>query len=186
VADPGGYNLAIPAYEALLQIWRERRLTVRVRYSISAPRRGHELDDFKGLTQLLPMRFGDEWLRFNGIGENVTWGFYGNDNPSDAQKEELYEVLRWAVSRGMTATFHWHNDRPLHHLLDVLERVNEETPLANLRWSIAHLNDASMPKSETHESDGRRLACPERLLLSRRGVSRPARRRCGTRSATDR
>jgi len=143
VADPGGYNLAIPAYEALLQIWRERRLTVRVRYSISAPRRGHELDDFKGLTQLLPMRFGDEWLRFNGIGENVTWGFYGNDNPSDAQKEELYEVLRWAVSRGMTATFHWHNDRPLHHLLDVLERVNEETPLANLRWSIAHLNDAS-------------------------------------------
>jgi len=145
VADPGGYNLAIPAYEALFQIWRERRLTVRVRYSISAPRRGHELDDFKGLTQLLPMRFGDEWLRFNGIGENVTWGFYGNDNPSDAQKEELFKVLRWAVSRGMTATFQWHNDRPLHHLLDVLERVNEETPLANLRWSVAHLNDASLP-----------------------------------------
>ena len=154
VADPGGYNLAIPAYEALLQIWRERRLTVRVRYSISAPRRGHELDDFKGLTQLLPMRFGDEWLRFNGIGENVTWGFYGNDNPSDAQKEELYEVLRWAVSRGMTATFHWHNDRPLHHLLDVLERVNEETPLANLRWSIAHLNDASMPSLKRMKAMG--------------------------------
>ena len=52
-------------------------------------------------------------------------------------------MLRWAVSRGMTATFHWHNDRAVHHLLDVLERVNAETPIAKLRWSIAHLNDAS-------------------------------------------
>ena len=31
----------------------------------------------------------------------------------------------------------------MHHLLDVLERVNAETPIAPLRWSIAHLNDAS-------------------------------------------
>ena len=31
----------------------------------------------------------------------------------------------------------------MHHLLDVLERVNRETPIAPLRWSIAHLNDAS-------------------------------------------
>ena len=82
-------------------------------------------------------------MRFNGIGENVTWGLYNNDNPSDAQKEQLYEVLRWAVSRGMTATFHWHNDRPVHHLLEVLARVNAETPIAKLRWSVAHLNDAS-------------------------------------------
>ena len=52
-------------------------------------------------------------------------------------------MLRWAVARGMTATFHWHNDGAVHHLLEVLERVNPETPVARLRWSIAHLNDAS-------------------------------------------
>jgi hypothetical protein len=28
-------------------------------------------------------------------------------------------------------------------LLDVMERVNRETPIAKLHWSIAHLNDAS-------------------------------------------
>jgi predicted amidohydrolase YtcJ len=143
VSDPGGYNIEIPDYQPLFQIWREHGLTLRVRYSLSAPRRDRELEDFKELTQVLPMGFGDDWLRFNGIGENVTWGLYNNDNPSDAQKEQLYAVLRWAVARGMTATFHWHNDRPVHHLLEVLERVNAETPIANLRWSIAHLNDAS-------------------------------------------
>jgi predicted amidohydrolase YtcJ len=143
VMDPGGYNLEIADYQPVLQVWREQGLTVRVRYSLSAPRAERELEDFKDLTQMLPMGFGDDWLRFNGIGENVTWGFYNNDNPGDAQKEQLYQVLRWAVSRDMTATFHWHNDRPVHHLLDVLERVNAETPVARLRWSIAHLNDAS-------------------------------------------
>lgn len=143
VNDPGGYNLAIDDYQTLEQLWHDRGLTVRVRYSLSAPRRDHELEDFKSLTQKRPMGSGDEWLRFNGIGENVTWGFYNNDNPSDAQREQLYDVLRWAVTQGMTATFHWHNGRSVHHLLDVLARVNAETPLARLRWSIAHLNDAS-------------------------------------------
>jgi hypothetical protein len=55
----------------------------------------------------------------------------------------LFQTLRWAVTRGMTATFHWHNQRSVGHLLEVLERVNAETPIAHLRWSIAHLNDAS-------------------------------------------
>jgi len=144
VGDPGGYNIKIEDYQALFQLWRERDLTVRVRYSLSAPRRDHELEDFKVLMQTRPMGSGDDWLRFNGIGENVTWGFYNNDNPSDAQKEQLHDVLRWATSSGMTATFHWHNDRSAHHLLDALERVNAETPIASLRWSIAHLNDASL------------------------------------------
>jgi predicted amidohydrolase YtcJ len=68
---------------------------------------------------------------------------YNNDTPSEAQKDQLYQALRWAVSRRMTATFHWHNQRSVHHLLEVLERINAETPVAPLRWSIAHLNDAS-------------------------------------------
>jgi predicted amidohydrolase YtcJ len=141
VLDPGGYNLPIEAYQAVLQVWRDRALTIRVVYSLCAPRRDHELEDFQALVP--PMGFGDNWLRFNGIGENVNWGMYNNDAPSEAQKEQLYQVLRWAAQQGLGATFHWHNNRSVHHLLDVLERVNRETPITSLRWSIAHLNDAS-------------------------------------------
>jgi hypothetical protein len=143
VIDPGGYNLSMPDYQPLFSLWREGALTLRVRFSLCAPRRGHETEDLAALTQILPMGFGDDWLRFNGIGENVTWGMYNNDSPSAADKERLTEALRWAVSRDMTATFHWHNNRSVHHLLEVLERVDAETPIARLRWSIAHLNDAS-------------------------------------------
>ena len=143
VGDPGGFNLTAASYQPLLRVWQDRALTVRVVYSLFAQRRGKELEDYQNLTQLLPMGFGDDMLRFNGIGENVTWGMYNNDNPTDAQKEQYYEVARWAASRRMTLTQHWSNNVSVHHLLDVLERVNREIPIAPLHWSIAHLNDAS-------------------------------------------
>lgn len=144
VIDPGGYNMPIDDYQALFSLWRDRGLTLRVVYSLCAPRRGHELQDFHALTAALPMGFGDDWLSFNGIGENVTWGMYNNEHPSAADKDTLFDVLSWAAARGLSATFHWQNDRSVGHLLDVLERVDRLTPIASLRWSIAHLNDASV------------------------------------------
>src|SRR6266545_3563946 len=144
VSDPGGFNLTAASYQPLFKVWQDRALTVRVVYSLFAQRRGKELEDYQTMTQLLPMGFGDDWLRFNGIGENVAWGMYNNDNPTEAQKQQLYEIYKWAASRRMTMTQHWNNNRSVHHLLDVLERVDRETPIAPLRWSIAHLNDASV------------------------------------------
>jgi predicted amidohydrolase YtcJ len=143
VDDPGGYNLTRSDYQALFALWRDHRLSLRVRYSICAPAPSRELQDFETLTQLLPMGFGDAWLRFNGIGETVTWGMYNNDQPSPADQQHLGEVLRWAAARGLTATFHWNNERSVHFLLDVIERVNADMPIAKLRWSIAHIHDAS-------------------------------------------
>ncbi|MGA2993649.1 amidohydrolase [Bradyrhizobium sp.] len=143
VVDPGGHNLAPEDYAALFHLWRAHELPLRVVYSIFAPRPGKELEDFQATTQFLPMGFGDDWLRFNGIGECVTWGMYNNDAPSEVDKEAFYRVARWAADQGLTLTVHWNNDRSVHHLLDVFERVNREVPIAPLRWSIAHLHDAS-------------------------------------------
>ena len=143
VIDPGGHNLAPEDYAALFQLRRERALRLRVNYSIFAPRPHQELADFQAFTKFLPMGTGDDLLRFNGIGECVTWGMYNNDDPTDADKEEFYQVALWAARQGMTLTVHWNNERSVHHLLDVFERVNREVSLAPLRWSIAHLHDAS-------------------------------------------
>jgi hypothetical protein len=38
---------------------------------------------------------------------------------------------------------HWANDASVNQLLDIFEAVNKEVPIKDLRWSIAHLNDAS-------------------------------------------
>jgi predicted amidohydrolase YtcJ len=143
VIDPGGHNLAPEDYAALFQLWHEQALPLRVVYSIFAPRAGRELEDFQTYTRFLPMGTGDDLLRFNGIGECITWGMYNNETPSEADKEAFYRVALWAATQGMTLTVHWNNDHSVHHLLDVFERVNREVPIARFRWSIAHLHDAS-------------------------------------------
>lgn len=143
VGDPGGFSIAPSQYAALFQVWREHALTVRVAYSIFAQKVGVEFDEFRDVTQMLPMGFGDDMLHFNGIGERVTAGMYNNNNPNDAAKEKFYEIVRWAAHQGLTVTVHWNENKSVHHLLELYERLNRETPLAGLRWSIAHLNDAS-------------------------------------------
>jgi predicted amidohydrolase YtcJ len=143
VVDPGGNNLFAGDYRALFDVWRAGEMTVRVAYSLNGQVAGSELDEFKSLTAMLPMGFGDEMLRFNGIGERITVAMNNNPNPSVADKDEYYEVVKWAADRGMTLTMHWGPDATVDHLLAIFERVDRETPIADLRWSIAHLNDAS-------------------------------------------
>lgn len=141
--DPGGFNMSPVEYAPLFKVWRDKALSVRVNFSYFSQKRGKELEEFKELTQLLPMGLGDDLLKFNGIGERVTFGMYNNDKPSDADKEQFYVAARWAAENGLTLTHHWMNDASVGHLLDVFERVNREVPITPLRWSIAHLNDAS-------------------------------------------
>jgi predicted amidohydrolase YtcJ len=140
VVDPMGNNMSPREYQALFKVWRDRQLTVRIAYSLSP------WSDFKELQsaiQLLPMGFGDDMLHFNGLGENITAGMYNNDHPTEAQKQEYYEIVKWAGDHGLAITQHWSNDASVGELLSVFERVNKDVPIAPLRWSIAHLNDAS-------------------------------------------
>ena len=143
VVDPGGFNMSPAEYAPLFRVWRDKALSVRVTYSYFSQKRGKELEEFKELTQLLPLGFGDDMLKFNGIGERVTFGMYNNDKPTEADKEQFYQAAKWAAERGMTLTQHWHSDASVDHLLDVFERVNREVPIAKLRWSIAHLNNGT-------------------------------------------
>jgi predicted amidohydrolase YtcJ len=141
--DPGGNNLFAADYRALFDVWRRGDMTVRVAYSLNGQVAGKELDELTSLTALLPMGFGDDKLKFNGIGERITLAMNNNAAPTDEDKQRYYDVVKWAADRGLTITMHWGPDATVHHLLEIFERVNREVPIADLRWSIAHLNDAS-------------------------------------------
>ena len=143
VVDPGGFSIYPSHYAALQKLWREKSLSVRVAYSLFAQNVGAEFEEYKNLTQFLPMGFGDDMLRFNGIGERITGAMYNNNAPDTAAKDKFLEIIRWAAKQGLTVTIHWQEDKSVHQLLDLYEEVNKETPIAPLRWSIAHLDNAS-------------------------------------------
>jgi predicted amidohydrolase YtcJ len=143
VSDPQGHNLSLDQYAAVKRLARDHALTVRVRYALCAPRPGSEREDFARLTNDLPMGAGDDWLRFNGVGECVTWGMYNNDHPSEAQVAEFEAVALLAAQRKLGLTIHWNNNASVSILLDSFARVARQVDFAPLRWSIAHVHDAS-------------------------------------------
>ena len=143
VVDPGGNNLAPEDYQAVFKVWRDNRMTVRVAYTLCGQTPGAEFSELKNLVALMPQGFGDDMLRFNGLGERITAAMNNNPRPTDADKEQYYQIVKWAAERGLSLTMHWNNDASVDQLLSIFERVNRDVPIASLRWSIAHLNDAS-------------------------------------------
>jgi predicted amidohydrolase YtcJ len=119
-------------------------MTVRVVFSLCGPTAGKEFEELKGLTQMLPQGFGDDMLKFNGLGERITIGMNNNDHPNEEQKEQYYQIVRWAAQQGMPVTMHWPQDENADTILSIYERVNKEFPLDDLRWSVAHLHNASL------------------------------------------
>jgi predicted amidohydrolase YtcJ len=169
IGDPGGNNLPPSEYQALFKVWRDRQMTVRVTYNLNGQTAGSEIEEFQSLTRLLPAAFGDEMLRFSGLGERVTWAMNNNDNPSDADKANYYQIAKWAAERGMSLTMHWNNNASVDHLLTLFERLNREVPIRNLRWSIAHLNDASPQSLERMKALGIGWTVQDMLYFSEDG-----------------
>jgi predicted amidohydrolase YtcJ len=141
--DPGGNNLLPADYEAISKVWRDGQMTIRVAFNLNGQTAGSEFEELQTLTRLLPMGFGDEMLKFNGLGERITLAMNNNEKPAETDKTKYYEIAKWAAERGMGLTMHWNRDASVNELLTLFESLNKEVPITNLRWSIAHLNDAS-------------------------------------------
>ena len=139
VYDPGGYNFPLDSYASLWKLQSQKELSIRVAYSLSAPKRGTELADFKKIIRRIPKN--DAMLMWNGIGENVTWGMYNNETPSVADQQALQKVLEWAAKEKITVTLHWNNNESISRLLDVIDRVQLNYSTKDLRWSFAHINN---------------------------------------------
>jgi len=144
VVDPGGNNVTPESYQTVFKVWRDKQLTMRIVYSLCGITPGHEFEEYKNYLAMMPMGFGDEMLRFNGIGERITWAMNGISGQAPrADLDKYYEIARWAAEHDLGLTMHWDSEKNVKQLLDVFERVDKEFPIANLRWTIAHLNDGS-------------------------------------------
>jgi predicted amidohydrolase YtcJ len=143
IVDGGGVSMYPASYQAVFKLWHDKDLTVRVAYHLCAPKPGSELADLQNLTQLLPQGFGDDMLHFNGPGEILIWADWTDGDITPDGKARLAELLRWAAAKGYTIQLHWNPDRTVHDLLDVIEDINRDIPVAKLRWTVLHLYNAS-------------------------------------------
>jgi predicted amidohydrolase YtcJ len=145
---PGGGMLP-EHYRSVQTLWRNNQMTLRVSFHIGTEGRPDELESVKAMTAFTPMNFGDDMLRFRGIGEALTQGMYDGStvavpfNPTDKDREDFCTVAKWAAEQGLNVQQHAASDKAASMILDCFEAVNKQIPIAPLRWQIVHIENAS-------------------------------------------
>ena len=167
---PGG-GMFPEDFRAVQTLWSRGDMTLRVAFHISSNSQ-HTLDDFKALTLFTPMNFGDDMLRYRGIGESLTQGIYDGStvglpyNPGARDWEEFCAVAKWAAERGINVHQHAASDRAATKILDCFEAVNKDIPIAAMRWQIAHIENASDDTLRRMKALNMGWAVQDRLVYS--------------------
>lgn len=122
-------------YDAVLALHRQRRLTTRLRvFFLTMDTRPDVPVLAERLRNTFP-DFGDGMLKVSGIGEFASqWPLFGQQMPAN------YTAALSLVARSGWA-FQQHSLSPAENELTIstFETVNRTTPIANLRWSLAHV-----------------------------------------------
>jgi len=123
------------AYDPLLALYDEGKVSVRVRiYFLSMD---HNPDVPLTTQRVLNAfsNFGDGMVRSSGIGEFATsWPLFGNPYPTN-----YTTALTIVAQRGWA--FQQHSLSLMEDMFSTgtFETVNQTTPIADLRWSVAHV-----------------------------------------------
>jgi predicted amidohydrolase YtcJ len=123
-------------YDAMLALDREKKLTARLRVFFLSM-------DTEANVPLLSERlrnafdgFGDDMLRISGVGEFATvWPLFGKVTPPPNYEAALQLVAK----QGWPFQQHSLSLAEDQLTAGTFEKVNAVTPIANLRWSIAHV-----------------------------------------------
>lgn len=140
--DGGGVNSGPETYHAIHEAWRRGMLGTRVRMFKHATRRGTETEDFGGYLRFGEPRFGDDLLRWSGLGEVIMYRSHdGFDYAADSSPEALAqakEILLPAARNGWTVQVHVFQRDFFEALLGLFEEIHAEVPIDSLRWAFVH------------------------------------------------
>lgn len=173
VVDAGGGGQNYPQhYGGIQRLANERRMTLRISYNLFAQRPGQEIDDYKMWSEKVSPGQGDDYLRMVGAGEYILWAATdpANFGKSVAQapaimESKLAEVATYLAGKGWPMRMHASYDATAARILDVLEKVNREVPLGNLRWALDHCEGLSPRSMERVAAMGGRIAIQNRMSL---------------------
>jgi len=134
------------AYDPLFALEDAGRLTLRAGYRVPAQAPGGESAFFEKLMEFRAPRQPDGLTPFVGLGEVLSFGVNDGTRQAPGFKASADGLTQLRASASMAAVqrvpieVHAYTDDAASQILDVLEDVNGQTPISDLRWTMAHLN----------------------------------------------
>lgn len=172
VIDPGGGSVGPGSYKALFELWRRGPLRVRTRLylSNSSTEAGQEIEQTREYLRYVHAGFGDDSLRFVGMGEKLINGYGDGEGlePLEVTAESraaLLEVTHLLLEHGWPAHLHAIRDATISAVLDVWEEVDAVVPLAGRRFSLAHADAVSERDLHRIKKLGLGIAVQDRLVF---------------------
>ncbi|HMH18686.1 MAG TPA: amidohydrolase [Burkholderiales bacterium] len=147
VIDAGGGGQNYPDnYAAIAKLAADGQMTLRIGYTLFAQAPGKELENYTAWSKLVKYGQGNDYYRMIGTGEYILYAAGDVANfakdypvpPPGVMEKNLTAVVKYIVEQGWPFRQHTSFDASASRVLDVLEQVNREIPLRNLRWGLDH------------------------------------------------
>ncbi len=178
VIDAGGGGFNFPDdYQASLQVMRAKKLPLRVSFYLFTQHPGKELEDYQNWMKDNSVGHNFDEIREHGFeleggGEWVLWkaGDYENFRSArptqEADMEEKLEpIVRLFVRNRWPFRIHATYDESITRLVNVIEKVNKDTPLNGLRWAIDHAETLKVPNMDRIKALGGGVAIQDRMFF---------------------
>jgi predicted amidohydrolase YtcJ len=123
-------------YDAYLALHQEGKMTSRLRVFFLSMDTQADVPLLSERVRNAFLNFGDDMLRLSGIGEFATqWPLFGQVTPPG----NYATALKLVAKRGWPFQQHSLSLAEDKLTAATFEEVNRESPIANLRWSVAHV-----------------------------------------------
>ncbi|MEU6602990.1 amidohydrolase [Streptomyces flaveolus] len=166
----GGFQSFPENYATVTELARRGELTLRIAYHLFPQTPGQELSDLKRWTDTVRPGDGDEWLRLNGAGENLTWAAADFENfvqprpELGAYEDEFEAAVRLLMENGWGFRLHATYDETIRRDLRVFERLAAEGLFpAGQRWLFDHAETISDESLDRVGALGGALSVQNRL-----------------------
>jgi predicted amidohydrolase YtcJ len=167
----GGFQNFPDNYATVVDLARSGELSLRIAYHLFPQTAGQELADLKRWTEMVKPGDGDEWLRLNGAGENLTWAAADFENFSEPRPElaegyeaEFEKAVRLLLENGWGFRLHATYDETIRRDLAVFEKLAAEGLFAGgSRWLFDHAETVSADSLDRIAALGGALSVQNRM-----------------------
>lgn len=166
----GGFQNFPDNYSTVVELAKAGQLSLRIAYHLFPQTAGQEIDDLTRWIETADPEDGDEWLRLNGAGENLTWAAADFENFAEPRPEladyeaEFEKAVRLLMENGWGFRLHATYDETIRRDLAVFEKLAAEGlfPAGN-RWLFDHAETVSADSLDRIAALGGAMSVQNRL-----------------------
>ncbi|MFJ3671071.1 amidohydrolase [Streptomyces sp. NPDC090106] len=158
-------------YGTIIDLARDGQLSLRIAYHLFPQTPGQEIDDLRRWITMIEPGDGDEWLRFNGAGENLTWSAADFENFAQPRPElatdyerDFEEAVRLLLEHGWGFRLHATYDETIRRDLNVFENLAGEGLFqGRVPWLFDHAETVSRDSLDRIAALGGGLSVQNRM-----------------------